>query len=366
VPVSFTQTDFRFRNDDGTEATATWKANANTNISVDVSAGNVNVRVRIAAQEVGTTAATFAASLFMSKNGGAYAAVTDVTTDVLAVDSANLTDNNATTQQITAFTFVAGRVDDVNGAMTATGSIVQNSGTEFEWMLRLAAANLSNGDTLDFEVYRSGSAIATYTQVGRITIVKAPAINVSDSSTVTESKSLTVGTSQVNVSDTVAAAESKTVAIVTAINVNDAVAVTESKTVAIVTEISVSDAVAVTESLTLTISTLVNVSDAISLTDAAAVALADLAIPVTDGVTLADAPALSVETAQVYALDNISAAEAIAISLDALMVSGSDAVVVSEAVAAFIDILVSPARRQSKAVAGQPVKARPYSAKKLP
>lgn len=177
MAVSFTQTDFRLRNDDGSETTATWKAAANTNISVDMNAGDVNVRIRLCAQEVGTTAATFASNLFASYNGGAYAQVGSATSQVKSVDSANLTDNAATTQQVTAFTFVAGRVDDVDGTMTSTASIAQNSGTEFEFMVQLIRADLANGDTLDFRVYRSGVAIATYTNVPRITIIKSLKLN---------------------------------------------------------------------------------------------------------------------------------------------------------------------------------------------
>jgi hypothetical protein len=173
MAVEFTQTDYRFRNDDGSEAAATWKAAANTNINGDVTSGNLDLRIRIAAQEVGTTAATFTASLWVSKNGGAYAAISDVTSNVKSVDSANLTDNANTTQQITGFTFVAGRVDDVDNIMSSTSSIAQNSGTEFEWMIRLISADLANGDTLDFRVYRSGAPITTYTNTGRITIIKS-------------------------------------------------------------------------------------------------------------------------------------------------------------------------------------------------
>lgn len=172
MAVSFTQTDFRLRNDDGSESTATWKAAANINISIDVSSGDVSLRIRLCAQEVGTTAATFASNLFASYNGGAYAQVGSATSQVKAVDSTNLTDNAATTQQVTAFTFVAGRVDDVDGTMTATASIAQNSGTEFEFMVQLVKADLNNGDTLDFRLYRSGVAIATYTNTPRITIIK--------------------------------------------------------------------------------------------------------------------------------------------------------------------------------------------------
>lgn len=173
MAVEFTQTDFRFRNDDGSESTATWKAATNTNINGDVTLGDLDLRVRIALQCVGTTAATFTASLWVSKNGGAYAQLSDVTSNAKAVGSTNLTDNAATTQQITGFTFVAGRVDDIDGTMTSTASIVQNSGTEFEWMIRLISADLANGDTLDFRAYRSGVPVTNYTQVGRITVVKS-------------------------------------------------------------------------------------------------------------------------------------------------------------------------------------------------
>jgi hypothetical protein len=172
MAVEFNQTDFRFRNDDGSHTAATWKAAANTNISVNVAGGNVQLRVRLAAREDGTTSATFAANLFMSKNGGAYAQVGSASANVKAVDSANLTDNSTTTQQISSATYVSGRVDDVDGTTTATASIAQNSGTEFEFMIELISADLDHNDTLDFRLYRSAAALTTYTQTARITIVK--------------------------------------------------------------------------------------------------------------------------------------------------------------------------------------------------
>lgn len=176
MAVSFTQTDFRFRNDDGSETAATWKAATNTNISADVSSANFDFRLRLCAQEVGTTAATFAANLFYSLNGGAYQQAGTATTGIIVLGSANLADNANTTQQLTSFTFVAGRVDDVDGTTTATASIVQNSGTEFEFSLRLVAADVSDGQTLDFRLYRSSVAIATYTNTPRLTVVKSGSI----------------------------------------------------------------------------------------------------------------------------------------------------------------------------------------------
>lgn len=179
MAVSFTQTDFRLRNDDGSESTATWKAAANTSISLDVGLGNVNLRIRFAMKETGSTASTFAANIFMSKNGGAYAQVTAATANAKVVDSTNLTDNNATTQQLGAGTFVAGRVDDVDGTTTATSSIAQNSVTDFEFMVQLVSADLASGNTLDFRCYKSGVAVATYTNTPRITVLKSKTLTAS-------------------------------------------------------------------------------------------------------------------------------------------------------------------------------------------
>lgn len=176
MAVSFTQTDFRFRNDDGSEVAATWKAAANTNITANLTAGNVSLRIRLATQETGTTASTFAATLAYDKNGaGSYTLVGAAGNNVQAIDSANFADNANTTQQITGFTFVAGRVDDVDGSTGATASIAQNSGTEFEFMVTLLASDLNNGDTLDFRLYKSGVALQAYTNTARVTIFKAKA-----------------------------------------------------------------------------------------------------------------------------------------------------------------------------------------------
>jgi hypothetical protein len=173
VPLFFDQTDYRFRNDDGTHITATWKAATNTDISVDVGAGNAQLRVRLAVQYVAVIGDTFAARLFVSKNGGAYSQVGAATSNVKAANSANLTDDATTTQQITAFAYTAGRVDDVDGTTTATGIIVATGGTEFEFMIELITADLAYGDTLDFRLYQAGSAIVSYSRTARITVINA-------------------------------------------------------------------------------------------------------------------------------------------------------------------------------------------------
>jgi hypothetical protein len=176
MATTWVQTHARFRNDDGSQTTATWKAALDTNISVDVGAGNVNLRIRISSSQTGTTGAKVTGTLYLSKNGGAYAAVTDVTSSVKAIASANFADEDATTQQISSGTFVAGKMDEVNGACTATGTIAQNSVTEHEFSVQLISADLASGNTLDFRMRNGSTAYTTYTVTPRITVLKSSSL----------------------------------------------------------------------------------------------------------------------------------------------------------------------------------------------
>ena len=357
MAVSFTQTAFRLRNDDGTEVTATWKAAANTNINVDMLGGNVPLRIRLCAQETGTTAATFAANLFMSKNGGAYAQVTAATANAKVIDSANFVDNANTTQQVSAFTFVAGRMDDVDGTTGATASIVQNSGTEFEFMVQLVAADLANGDTLDFRVYRSGVAIAVYTNTPRITIFE-DAINVSQPvGAADQSPSLTVSTSLVNVSEAIAVSESITVdppssgaltvnkseaitvtegtPLVTidtsTVSVSQPVSVAESDTVAVGTTINASQPVAVAETASENVSTTINVSQAIGAADQTASLVVNLTANVSQPVSVAESASETVSTPTVNVSQPISVAETASVNAGGqVLISVSQPVSVTE------------------------------------
>lgn len=172
MATTWQQVHFRFRNDDGSESAATWKAAADTNVTADVSGGDVSLRVRFNIRETGTTSATFSARLYYSLNGGAYAQINASGTPVVASASGNLTDDASTTQQISSGTFVAGKVDDVNAQTGSTGTIAQNNDTEFEFMLTVSAASVANSDTIDLRVRRGTVALTTYTVTARITVKK--------------------------------------------------------------------------------------------------------------------------------------------------------------------------------------------------
>lgn len=166
-----TQVTSRWRNDDGSETTATWAAAANTDITPIIRDSNLKLRLRINVRQTGTTAATYTGTLYVSKNGGAYAQISATATNgCKPVDSANFADNDTTTQQLSAGTFVAGRMDEVNGQSTATGLMAQNVNTEHEWMLQFTSSELANGDYFDFRQRHISSNLNTYTVTPRITI----------------------------------------------------------------------------------------------------------------------------------------------------------------------------------------------------
>lgn len=68
--------------------------------------------------------------------------------------------------------FVAGKVSE-DGEVNSLAVTASNY-TELLYSLKLKAANLSDGDTLDLRVYRNDAAINAYTLTPRITIGTAP------------------------------------------------------------------------------------------------------------------------------------------------------------------------------------------------
>lgn len=164
--ASFTQTHARFRNDDGSETTATWKANEDVSIVVPISALDTNIRLRIQVDETaGGSSANFVGQLRYSRNGGAYTDVTGTSTVARASASSNFTDEAATTNQLTAptGTFLTGAMDEANGAAGTTQvDFAAGQFTEFEWCFQIRSADVARGDTIDFRCYRSTNALNVY------------------------------------------------------------------------------------------------------------------------------------------------------------------------------------------------------------
>jgi hypothetical protein len=177
---AYAQTDFRGRNDDGSETTATWKDVANANWSQDV---DTTFRCRIAVDETtgnGDSENNQSLQWQYQLNSGGWNNIGTATSVVKAVDSANLTDNADTTQQLLAGTFITDNnavcEDGTTGAANWPGS---GAGMDTEIALQIVGTDVSNGDTIELRVTKSpGYAISTYTNTPSITVVKATATNV--------------------------------------------------------------------------------------------------------------------------------------------------------------------------------------------
>ena len=116
---------YRIRNDDGTQATATWKALEDVSATVQ---NAITFRVRVSYSEPGANP-TYVNQWEANKNGGAFADVTTVSANVKAVNSVNVTDGTATTSQLTnALTFVAGEIttDGLCPAKALVGNSTQD------------------------------------------------------------------------------------------------------------------------------------------------------------------------------------------------------------------------------------------------
>jgi hypothetical protein len=139
IPTSIQQTQYRWRNDDGDEATATWSAAANTSITVASAAARQRLRLEFN----NTSGGAFAVNqtLEYSSNGGTtWTAIANAATDEFWYEaSPNVANGTATTNQMgaaTAGTFAAGKIIS---APAAAVNLANSNRTEYEWVIRPTA-----------------------------------------------------------------------------------------------------------------------------------------------------------------------------------------------------------------------------------
>lgn len=169
---TFTQRNFRFRDDDGNETGATWREDEDTNDSIDVDT-NFRLRFLVTSETASWAGKTF--NLYYSLNSGSYAAVTG-STPVQFAASGNFSDGDDTTSQMSNS---SGQpyVSDNNGMKQDAGGVTndgsQDDMFEAEWCLLIDSAQVSNGDTIDFRLYDGTTAISAYSVTPRLTVVEA-------------------------------------------------------------------------------------------------------------------------------------------------------------------------------------------------
>lgn len=169
TPATIEQEGFRFRNDDGSETTATWLASQDTNIT---RAESLNTRLRILLNATGNPDTRRYYLYYKLSTDGTYIPVPTSGTDAITLSaSSNITaSGEATTALLTAPSgkttsdFVTGRMqDDENPSDTI--DITTDDYTELEWSL-IANAAASDGGTYQFRVYKYLDTFATELTTG--------------------------------------------------------------------------------------------------------------------------------------------------------------------------------------------------------
>lgn len=161
---------FRFRNDDGSETTATYKATQNTSISLAIL---TPLRLRFLIDETASVAWTSVAfGIRTSKNGGTYSSLSGVT----MIDSANFSNAANTTSQLTggSGTFVTSNAGMRDLAASPNATNTGTAGQFFECEFSFQLDNTwAVGDTCDLRIYNesASAAIAAYTATPRITVI---------------------------------------------------------------------------------------------------------------------------------------------------------------------------------------------------
>ncbi|RLC33786.1 MAG: hypothetical protein DRZ76_03900 [Candidatus Nealsonbacteria bacterium] len=176
------QTDYRWRNDDGTESSATWKALVNTPIT------GVNdldeMRIRIAVEETAGGNLKLDSQLEFGTNAdctsGTWTLISTSSSTWQLFDSSQFTEPVATVQRISSASFLAGQLlDQTNpGAQRTISSQV----TEFEWAIK--ANGVAASTDYYFRISDKGTALSTYTVCAKLTTAAAAGPSVTAPSSV--------------------------------------------------------------------------------------------------------------------------------------------------------------------------------------
>lgn len=165
------QSAYQFRNDDGTEATATAAAAPNTAISLrpDMVA-RCRVLLSSSGDEVNTT---FQWQYQHTPSGGSPGGWNNITAASAVVQGAasQLTDGGSTTQQLGAGgDFAAG--EQTEDGLCDTVAVTFSNGTESETELAftIVAADVTDFDTVELRVIRVGGSLEAWTQTPTITV----------------------------------------------------------------------------------------------------------------------------------------------------------------------------------------------------
>ncbi|MBA4387138.1 MAG: hypothetical protein C0404_04095 [Verrucomicrobia bacterium] len=171
------QEHYRWRNDDGTESTASWKANADTAIN-GVSRGT-NIRLRVSEVNRYASGYTFPVTArleYSASTNGPWAAVSTVSDGAYPFEmttTSGYADGDGTTAQLTGTgTFVAGKCVESPNNTSAYSGISLSQYSNFEYCFK-ATAKAAGGTTYYFRL--AGFNYQSYTLYPQLTMAAGEA-----------------------------------------------------------------------------------------------------------------------------------------------------------------------------------------------
>lgn len=175
VPASIDQWEYRGRNDDGSETTATWIAAINTGWS---RLPDTVFRVRFGLRNPGTSEWNAnGLQLEYRRNGGTWTDVTTTSTVVRAADGSPANDVGTSRQLTASGTFADGLYTEDGHIGWPASNIPAGGTTEHEFAVTIRGVDVVAGDTIELRLTKDdGAALDTYTVAGpAITVASAPA-----------------------------------------------------------------------------------------------------------------------------------------------------------------------------------------------
>ena len=174
--MAISQTDFRFRDDDGSETGATWKED--TNVDADIEPDE-NFRYRLGFLNT-VNGATVEPRFQYNLNGGGWNDITDASSVVRYSLSSNFAHEDDTTQQITSGDFFHGAMYEEDETINET--YFSGESFESEACLQIIGSDVSGGDTIQLRAsdgvlgaYDTYAEIGTATVPGGVAVTPAPA-----------------------------------------------------------------------------------------------------------------------------------------------------------------------------------------------
>jgi hypothetical protein len=170
---NFTQKDFRFRDDDGSETAATWRQAINTDDTLDTGT-NYRLRFNMELADLNIVGTGINAELVWqyNKNSGGWNDITNSSSVIRAAASSNYADQADTTQQLGSGTFVTdndGMVESNSEFPTtlpdAGVTWAVNDEFETELCFQVVDADVADADTIDIRLVgllEAGSASGTW------------------------------------------------------------------------------------------------------------------------------------------------------------------------------------------------------------